>query len=91
MLRFETSVRGRIICGEEVAQSLRSALGDSLTVRPFEESMKDGPAYPQHLRGADTIAIAHFEHTLDVLLPDFIQRERSPTVFNVSGAPSQPQ
>ena len=57
----------------------RSVAGGAL-----EEAIEAGAADAENLRGADTIAVAHFEHALDVNFADLIERQWAPVFIRDS-------
>jgi len=46
----------------------------------LQVAVQAGPAYPENLRGAQTVPLAELEHPPDVHLAHFVQRQRPPVV-----------
>jgi hypothetical protein len=63
-----------------------SAFGRGRLLRgAFQKTVQACAADAQDLRGADAIAIAHFQDAADVDAADFVERQRAPIFFERGG------
>src|SRR5277367_3417314 len=72
---------GNNLCGG--AAGLRGAgAGMRLSVDAvaLQVAIQTGAAYPEHLRRAEAVAVAHLQDFLDVQLADFVQGEWTPVL-----------
>ncbi len=55
-------------------------VGRRIAAVAFKVAIQAGPADPENLGGADTVAVAHAQNFLDVDFANFVQRQRLPFV-----------